>query len=138
MTRKAYVFLVVPTPDAAAADAVGAKLGLAPSEVRVAKLHSGRDVTESHDWQLESPLPETAAVEAHLSALLGLLAPRAEAMRAIAETCEAGIHCQLDFKPLSDYPDDLPGYPPGLALSPDLLRTLADLRIRLSFAFFHH
>ena len=127
MSRGAHVFLTVATPDAAAASSVAAELQLPDGKVRASTLGIGRDVVESHDWQLSSPLPESEPVEAHLDALLAQLQPRAATMRAIAARHAAGIHCQLDFKPLADYPFDLPGYPPGFALSRDCLQALADL-----------
>ena len=127
MSRGAHVLLTISTPDVAAAATVGAELRLSPSQVRPTTMHAGTHVVETHDWQLASPLPESEPVEAHLDALLAQLRPRAGAMRAIAARHAAGIHCQLDFKPLADSPFDLPGYPPGFALSRDCLQALADL-----------
>lgn len=82
----------------------------------------------SANWELTSPLPQTAGIEDQLRALLPLLEERTDAVRAAARCWWAGINCAAYFY----------GPKPGMdVLDPGILARIAALGVPLDFDLYY-
>ncbi len=77
-----------------------------------------------HCWELGSPLPPTAHINAHIDALLELLEPHAAGVKAIAELFEAGINAVVYY-----YED----FTPGIHLSAHAINRMAAMNLSVDF-----
>lgn len=106
-------------------DAITARLGLAPTRAH----HKGEPISPRVRrprpfgvWLLDSPLGRDRPLEEHLDVLLGLLEPRAEALRSLAaEGCPADLFSGHFMQ----------RYNTGIELSPGVLGRVAALGLAL-------
>jgi hypothetical protein len=122
MEKEAHVFFVIIGLSKQDVSDFTCIIGIEPSIVRV----TGR----SRHWQIISPLPESAHIDAHIEALLKMLEPRAEAVRSLTERFEAGIHCAMT----QYYDESYAGS--GIHLWQPTVKALAALNLQITFDLF--
>ncbi len=75
-------------------------------------------------WELQSPLPLSDEIEAHLGALLTVLESNIESVRKAKEIFEAGISCAIYYHE---------GFNQGILLPEAMVRRIAKLGLSIDF-----
>lgn len=106
-------------------------LGLEPTRICIPGQPgspTSRVPSRHHGWEFNSPLPLTAHIDEHLEALLQVLEPHAEAIRAASEKFKVGINSYVYY-----YVD----WQPGIHLTERSVRLLADMNLSVDFDLYY-
>ena len=121
-----HVYLSISDFEPAAPSDVTALLGMEPTAAwRKGDAIAGlrRACRPTSAWRLQNPLPRTASFEDQLQALLEILEPGADQVRAAAERYGAQISCAAYFA----------SFNPGFGLSADHVARVAALGLSMDF-----
>lgn len=109
------------------ASAVTSMIGLEPTYIQVAGCPVPRAPTmiaRVHRWVLDSPLTPDAHLDDHVEALLQLLEPHAEKVKAASETFKAGIYAVVYYHK---------DFNPGHGLSAHHVKLIASMNLSIDY-----
>lgn len=127
MTEKYETYAYFWISGAFATSEITAVIGISPTETREQgepmKYRPGK-IREESVWKVHSPLPrDEIFMDAHISALLGVLEPKRDVRKTLQSKYETGINC------VGYYTDANPGF----HMSTELIQKLADWNVPVDF-----
>jgi hypothetical protein len=128
---KASAALRVSSRKLTAAEITG-RLGIAPSRQAekgesISKKSATPTFRDNSLWLLDSGLPSSATLDAHLEKVSGLVELHARSLRALLEDCNVDVFCGFTFH--SDQG--------GFMLSPGVVKRLSSVPVEVVFALYH-
>ncbi len=107
------------------ASIVTEKVGLQPTFICVP---DSKKIYKVHKWKLYSPLDLSAHIDDHFKALLRLLEPRAESIRAATNLWTGGINVAIDYE----------DWTLGIHFSVDVLATVASMNLPIDLDLYFY